>query len=147
MSTDSESSAVNHEGQPEEGASKVKLPNHVRPNVSRLEAFRSLVAEARRGNWPYRRIVTYLDEQHDLKICAKSIRLFCKRRGIKKGVGETESAKPIEATRPIEKRRVSTGSKSDVLSSIVPKFKKKTVFMPREGPARTRSNGGLDESD
>lgn len=65
-----------------------KLPKHVRPNLSRLEAYRSEIVLARRWKWSCRAIAQLLDECHDLRVGGRTVAYFCKRRGIVKGIGE-----------------------------------------------------------
>ena len=69
-------------------APPIDFPEHVRPNLSRLEAHRSEVALARRLRWSCRVIAELLYERHDLRVSGRSVAYFCKRRGIVKGVGE-----------------------------------------------------------
>ncbi|MCB1100608.1 MAG: hypothetical protein KDN22_33910 [Verrucomicrobiae bacterium] len=72
------------------------LPEHVRPNLSHLETYRSLVALARRRRWPFQAIAYLLLEQHGLHISRRSVSDFCRRRGIVKGRGETREGTPME---------------------------------------------------
>ena len=122
------------------------LDEHIRPNVSRIESYREEVALARKKRWPYDRIATLLKERHGLVVSDRAVSAFCRRRGIKKGVGETADASAIQHSAAAPPRERSIASPSDALASLLPKFQKKKIFTPREGPIRTRSNGGLDES-
>ena len=120
------------------------IEEHVRPNVSRLESHRAEISLARKRGWPYDKIAAHLQERHGLTISDRAVSNFCRCRGIKKGVGETKAAEAVAESRPTERPRVI--GNPDVMASIVPQFKRKTVFTNQEGPARTRSNGGLDEN-
>ena len=122
------------------------LDQHVRPNVSRIEPFRAEVALARKRGWPYDKIAAHLNDRHGVTISDRAVSNFCRCRGIKKGLGETTAPSEVAVARPIMKKRPVASPSSDVMASIVPRFKRKTVFTNREGPARTRSNGGLDEN-
>ena len=119
------------------------IEEHVRPNVSRLESHRAEIALARKRGWPYDKIADHLQVRHGLTISDRAVSNFCRCRGIKKGVGETKATEPVAESRPTERPRVI--GNPDVMASIVPQFKRKKVFTNQEGPARTRSNGGLDE--
>ncbi len=67
-------------------------PRAVRANVSRLEPFRAAIATARKQRLSYRAIVTILGEQHQVPISHRGLADFCLRRGIVKGIGETEAS-------------------------------------------------------
>ena len=121
------------------------IDEHVRPNVSRIESYREEVALARKKRWPYDRIAALLEERHGLVVSDRAVSAFCRRRGIKKGVGETAVVPPTEIGAPTLRRKNSSDPPSDALANLLPKFQKKKIFTPREGPIRTRSNGGLDE--
>ena len=128
------------------GTASNDLEEHVRPNVSRIESHREEVALARKRRWPYDRIVALLKERHGLVVSDRAVSAFCRRRGIQKGVGETDSDISIQDTTPTPRRESSSVAPPDALAGLLPKFKKKKIFTPREGPIRTRSNGGLDEA-
>ena len=63
-------------------------PIHQRPNESCLEPFRKQIAERRRLLWPYRRLVEWLGDEHQLTVDWSTIRNFCDVRNIHKGTGE-----------------------------------------------------------
>jgi len=65
-----------------------KLPKHVRPNLSQLEAFRSEIALARHRKWSCRAIAELLHECHGLHVSGRTVAYFCERRGLVKGIGE-----------------------------------------------------------
>ncbi len=114
------------------------LDEHVRPNVSRIERYRNEVARARKKRWPYERIAAHLKESYGLVVSDRAVSAFCRRRGIKKGVGET-MGEPTHSKKP---RVPAPGG----LTNLLPKFRKKKVFTPRDGPVATRMNGELDDS-
>ncbi len=122
------------------------LEEHVRPNVSRIEIYRKEVALARKKGWPYARIAAFLKEHHELVVSDRAVSAFCRRRGIKKGVGETTTDSATQNTTETPATKSPSTSSQDALASLLPKFRKKKIFTPREGPVRTRSNGGLDEA-
>lgn len=124
------------------------LEDHVRPNISRIESYRDEVALARKKRWPYDRIAALLKERHGLVVSDRAVSAFCRRRGIQKGVGET-AADSVTATHNPDATPRSDHSitpPSDALAGLLPKFRKKKIFTPREGPIRTHSNGGLDDT-
>lgn len=123
------------------------LPRYTSPNVSCLEAFRAEIARARQQNWPFRAIAEMLREQHQLVIRPRAICGFCKRRGIEKGVGETQPSAPSPA--PVA---APTTSRSSALpdrhtaDALTPRpRRKKKRFVYTEGPLRTRANGLLKD--
>ena len=131
---------------PESSGEKHAITEHVRPNISRLEAVRETVAHARKLNWPYRRIATYLAEERGMKMSAKSVRLFCIRRKITKGRGETElESRPEAAVAPPISKSYSPAMSG--LFPSEPKSKSGQRFVPREGPLRTKSNGLLKNDE
>ena len=97
--------------------------------------------------WPFAKIAALLAERYQLKITGRAISDFCQRRGIKKGIGESI----IKGSAPNRRARANSASENAsvepnaALAHLLPKFRKKKIFTPREGPIRTRSNGGLDE--
>lgn len=121
-----------------------QLPKPAR--VSCLEEHREVIALSRRRKCSYRTIAVFLLEQHSLKISHRAIREFCCRRGIVKGKGETV---PLLAEEPIVPDRQPSAVKSPVpttaVANLLPKFRRKKLFIPDEGPIRTRSNGGLED--
>jgi hypothetical protein len=118
------------------------LPEHVRPNLSRLEAHRSQIALARRRRWPFQAITDLLLEQHGLQISGRSVSDFCRRRGIVKGKGETRDAPQGESG--VTYRDPLPGSSP---TPTPPKNRKTTdaKFFFRDGPLKTRSNGLLSD--
>jgi hypothetical protein len=58
------------------------FPPHQRPNVSRLETFRSEIAAMRSSNWPFRKIAEWLRENGHLAVSKEAVRQFCKVRHI-----------------------------------------------------------------
>jgi len=60
---------------------------------SKLEAHRVAIAKMRRRNWPYRRIVEWLGTERGVSADPETVRSFCRVRKIRKGIGETASAK------------------------------------------------------
>lgn len=58
------------------------FPPHQRPNVSRLEIFRSEIAAMRASNWPFQKISAWLAYQHQIIISKEAVRQFCKIRRI-----------------------------------------------------------------
>lgn len=118
------------------------LPEHVRPNLSRLEAHRSLIALARRRRWPFQAIADLLLEQHGLQISGRSVSDFCRRRGIVKGKGETR--KPIPGESSVTHRDPLPGPSRTPTPPRARKSKNEKFFF-RDGPLRTRSNGLLND--
>ena len=51
------------------------LPEHTRPNASRLEPFRAEVTLARKRNWPFRAIAEMLKQRHRLIILKAEMEL------------------------------------------------------------------------
>lgn len=122
-----------------EATSSPILKKHVRPNVSRLEPVRQEIAEARRSHWPYRKIIDYLRSEHEITIALRNLRLFCIRRGIEKGVGETAAISEEIGPPPLTKREPKRN-----LVPHVAKRRKPSGFVYTEedaGPMKTRANG------
>lgn len=65
-------------------SSLMDFPPHQRPNVSRLEAFRSEIAAMRSSNWPFQMIAGWLRENRQLEVSKEAVRQFCNVRGIGK---------------------------------------------------------------
>ena len=63
---------------------KEQFQPHVRPNVSRLEQWRSEITEMRSLSWPHEKIARWLLNNKQLKISSEAVRKFCEVRGIKK---------------------------------------------------------------
>jgi hypothetical protein len=74
------------------------FPPHQRPNVSRLESFRSEIAAMRASNWPFLKIAAWLDEHHQINVSKEAVRQFCKVRGIGQvsRMAEQPSSRPIQ---------------------------------------------------
>ncbi|MDA0810811.1 MAG: hypothetical protein O3C21_00240 [Verrucomicrobia bacterium] len=118
------------------------LPEHARPNLSRLEAHRSQIALARRRRWPFQAIADLLLEQLGLQISGRSISDFCRRRGIVKGKGETREAPQGESG--IAHRDPLSGN-APIPTQPRARKAKDAKFFFRDGPLRTRSNGLLND--
>jgi len=58
---------------------------HIRPNVSRLEKWRTDITAMRSLSWPYQKIASWLWEHHQLRISDEAVRKFCQVRNINKG--------------------------------------------------------------
>lgn len=61
-----------------------KFEPHLRPNLSKLETWRSEITEMRSLKWPYTRIVAWLSIEQNFKISSEAVRQFCKVRSISK---------------------------------------------------------------
>jgi len=58
---------------------------HQAANQSRLEPWRSHIAEMRRLDWPYQKIAEWLAQHQRIAVSLQAVQQFCKVRGIKKG--------------------------------------------------------------
>lgn len=58
------------------------FPPHQRPNVSRLETYRSEIVAMRSSKWPFLKIAAWLIDQHRITVSKEAVRQFCKVRGI-----------------------------------------------------------------
>ena len=58
----------------------MEFPPHQRPNVSKLEAFRTEIVAMRSSNWPFLKIATWLHDNHQIQVTKEAARQFCKVR-------------------------------------------------------------------
>ena len=61
-----------------------EIEYHIRPNISRLEKYRTEIKQMRRRNWPNAKIAQWLLDYKNLKISGESVRKFCHAHDIKK---------------------------------------------------------------
>ena len=117
---------------------KLPLREYIRPNISRLEVVREVIAEARHRRWPYRQIVEFLGVDYQITISVPNLRLFCIRRGIEKGVGETQKKETVKPP-PVGNTNLAA-----LMDTVTPKPRRKrkgAKFVFRDGPMKTRENG------
>lgn len=62
-----------------------KFKPHLRPNCSKLEKWRKEIAKMRSLNWPYQKIIDWLQHKEGYKAGRETLRQFCIVRGIRKG--------------------------------------------------------------
>lgn len=67
------------------------FPQHQRPNVSRMENFRSEIAAMRSSDWPFQKIAEWLRENRQLEVSKEAVRQFCIVRGINKATAPPQS--------------------------------------------------------
>lgn len=60
----------------------MEFPYYHRPNVSQLETYRTEIVAMRASNWPFHKVVQWLDEHHQVKVSKEAVRQFCKVRSI-----------------------------------------------------------------
>ena len=113
----------------ERSSSQLPVEPYQSRNESRLEPHRAFVAELRRQGWPFHAMAERLQKECGVSISVSAIHAFCKKRKIKKGIGETvsqpatstsqaattknvaDSLKP--ATSPRKKKRFSYGEEDE----------------------------------
>ena len=77
------------------------FPQHQRPNISRLETYRSEIVAMRSSNWPFLKIAAWLDEHHQITVSKEAVRQFCRIRG-------------IDRNQSVQKPSFTTASKGDL---------------------------------
>ena len=84
----------------------IPIEPHERPRESCLVPHLDLIANMRKNNWPYRRILIHLEEIENLAVVYNTLRSFCNVRQIEKGVGIKEEWKPSSAPPTTPQARV-----------------------------------------
>lgn len=93
------------------------FPPHQRPNVSRLETYRSEIVAMRSSKWPFLKIAAWLNDQHQITVSKEAVRQFCKVRSIR----SISSTLPpsSNSTMPIEPKKTSTKFEFDESKPIL----------------------------
>ena len=104
----------------ERSSSQIPVEPYQSRNESRLEPHRAFVTELRRQGWPFHAMADRLQKECGVSISVSAIHAFCKKRKIKKGIGETASH-----TAPSTSQAATQGNVADSLRPVPPPRKKK----------------------